>query len=180
MTNIDRRRFVSAIGAMAACTAAAPAMGDTDAGSQPIKTRFNDEKDLDWSWCIARQKLDHRLATTGVLQHVVDFWSKPLSTISLADYLPSEISRGVLWFDGFSPDNTLGERLKYIDSVHTKHSFAWIEEPRSATACLNDPERLSSALQSLCTDDRSVRVQLRTALLDLDSTSPAGDPRDVG
>lgn len=180
MTNIDRRRFVSTIVAMAACTAATPAVGGADAGSRLIKTRFSDETDLDWGWCIARQKLDHRPATSGALRRVVDFWSKPLSAISLANYLPSEISRGVLWFDGFSQDKTLGERLEYIDSVHTKHNYEWIEEPRSVAACLNGIKLLSSTLRSLIADDRSACAQLRTALLDLDSTSPAPNDPEWG
>lgn len=64
MTNIDRRRFVATIGAMAACTAAASPLSGADAGA-PLKTRFSDEKNLDWGWCIARQKLDHQPATSG-------------------------------------------------------------------------------------------------------------------
>ena len=177
MTNIDRRRFVSTMGAMVACTAAAPAMGGADAGV-PLKTRCNNEKDEDCGWYIARQQHAHPAAISGAIrQHVVDFWSKQLSSISLANYLPSEISRGVLWFDGFKPDKTFAERLEYIDAVHTKHNYEWIEEPRSVAACLNYIERLSSTLRSLIAGDRSVCAQLRTALLHLDSMSPApNDP----
>src|ERR1035437_4877712 len=101
------------------------------------------------------------------------FWSKPLSTISLANHLPSEISKGVLWFDEFRLDKTLGDRLEYIDYVHTKYNYEWIKEPRSVAACLDDIEHLSSTLRSLIVDDRSACAQSRTALLDLGSTSPA-------
>src|SRR5674476_282681 len=113
MTNINRRRFVSSIGALAACATAAPAVGGAEAVA-PLRTSFKNQKDLDWGWHIVRQQFPHPAATSGtVRQHVVDFWSKPLSAISLANYLPSEISRGVLWFDGFRQDKPLGERLEY-------------------------------------------------------------------
>jgi hypothetical protein len=173
MTNIDRRRFVSTIGALAVCTAAAPAVGGADAGAS-LKTRISDEKDENYGWYIARQQLDHQAATSeAIRQHVVDFWSKPLAAISLADYLPSEISRGVLWFDGFGQDKTFAEQLEYIDSVHNEHNYAWIEEPRFVAACLNDNNLLSSTLRSLIADDRSAHALLRTTLLHLDSMSPA-------
>jgi hypothetical protein len=175
MTNIDRRRFVSTIGVMAACAAAAPTVSSANVVAPP-KTRRSDERGENYGWCLARQHLTHPAATSGAIQHcAVDFWSKPLSAISLANHLPSEISRGVLWFDGFRPDKTLAERLEYIDSVHANHNYAWIEEPRFIATCSDDIEQLSSTFQSLTADDSSAGAHLRAALLHLDSMSPAAN-----
>jgi len=47
MENIDRRQFVSTIGAMAAWSAAAFPLSGADAGA-PLITHFSDKKNFDW------------------------------------------------------------------------------------------------------------------------------------
>lgn len=92
--------------------------------------------------------------------------------MSRANYLPSEISRGVLWFDGFSQDMTFSERLEYIDAIYAKYGYEWIEEPTSVATCSNYIELLTLTLRSLIVDNRSACGLSRTALLDLTSASP--------
>jgi hypothetical protein len=170
--NIDRRRFVSTIGAMAAFTAGTPTAGGAGTNA-PGKSRFSDENDLDRGWCIARQKLHHPNSTSGAVhQNIVDFWSKPVSAISLANFLPPEISRGVLWFDGFSPKKPSSAWLEYVDSVPKEYNLEWIQEPRYFATCTDDIELLSSTLRSLIIDNRAARALSRTALVDLGSASP--------
>jgi hypothetical protein len=160
MTNIDRRRFLASIATTATCTPAVLS------GSAPANS--GERPHL---WLIAQQR---RTTTSAV---AVDFWSKPLCSISYADYLPSEIVRGVLWYDGFSPQKSLSELLEYADSVHREDNFAWVDEPRAFTAHFEGVETLSSTLLPLIVGNQSASARFRTALLALDSISAAtGEP----
>src|SRR5260221_269012 len=99
MTTIDRRCFVTALGA----STALPALTCAAAGPQqsPVRPSLAHETPAsDLSFLTLDVRPD--LADSGV-----DFWSRPCCDIAHAEYLPPEIARGTIWHERRDTTNVL-------------------------------------------------------------------------
>jgi len=103
----------------------------------------------------------------------IDFWARPFSDIAHAQYLPSDVARGAMWYDTFeNPDDRMP---KGIDQSFQNYRFDWPDRPRGYAACSDGVAALSSALHSLIERDRS-HSTARAAFISLDSFGPLREP----
>src|SRR5579862_656954 len=72
-------------------------------------------------WFIARQDCGPNA------DYAVDFWSTPSCQIDYASRLPSEIVRGVLWYDSEAVDDkSAPEPLDHTDLLIEQQKFSWL------------------------------------------------------
>src|SRR5262245_56741358 len=120
MTTVNRRRLLGSIAATTVCGGMAPSI---EAAST---TELLDiDRRAAECWFIARQDR----ARLG--KHAVDFWSKPFCDLDHTAYVPSEIVRGVLWFNYADYPHCLREPevLDYVDSVLKQKRSDWLNNP---------------------------------------------------
>jgi hypothetical protein len=159
MTTIDRRRFVTAIGA----ATAVPAMTATAASLPPASSSRHKRQTTYLSFLARQVRPD--LPDSGV-----DFWSRPWGEIAHADYLPPNIARGIIWHDR-CPAN---EVTAAIEAAAAPMGFTEPEMPRRFAVC-GDLRSLPTELASVI-DAESDSATLRTAFIALDSFGPLDEP----
>ncbi len=159
MKTINRRRFLGSLAVSTVCAGVARA--DIP---QPAKLAMGEQENVrNNTWFIARQNRELR----G--QHIIDFWSKPLCDIDHANYLPPEIVRGTLWYDGAGTDFQEHPALKYVDSILEQDRSIWLYDKRLFAEHCPGMEGLSVPLLTMVGQKASTSRGGRTALLALDS-----------
>lgn len=163
MTNINRRYVLRSLAASTVLAGVVPAEG-APAKEVPEAAKRNGKPDLRrGAWFIARQSRK----TPG--HHTVDFWSKPLCEIRHPDFLPADITRGVLWHDHAGDGSPDHPALEYVDSVFRRGRSDWINDPHQFAEYVDGTNGLTSVLPPMISEKTENSRCRRTALLDLDS-----------
>ena len=122
-------------------------------------------------WLIARQDCGPNT------DYAVDFWSTTSCQINYASRLPSEIVRGVVWYDSETADDkSAPEPLDHTESLIEQQKFSWLNA-QCKFAVAEGRNGLSQALPNVFEKEPSTCPRPRTALLALDSSfATATDP----
>ena len=168
MTKINRRHLLKTVAATAMCAGVTSNLESAGRVQQPVINHLTSEAaDEHDAWFIARQNCPH----AG--EHIVDFWSKPFCEVTHADYLPAEITRGMLWYE-HSRDLYVNPQ-EVLDFVASALRLPYPQWPSQAlyTEHFGGTKSLSTPLRSLIGNNTERRSNSRTAFIAFDSQSYA-------
>lgn len=155
MSIINRRGFLQSL-------AASPFFA-SDVRSQSLPSDEGIAERHNGRWFIARQDCGPSA------DYAVDFWSTPSCQVDYANHLPSEIVRGLVWYDSKAGDE---QEPRDHASLVANEKFSWLNSP-----CQFSTAEGRSALSQALPNVFGRKSGPRTALLALDSSfATATDP----